>query len=117
MNDADAAAASRGALAPVLRLERELEAGMAARTATESLLAAARSEGARLVDDARNRAFDAAAVRHRDALDAAHRETAEIAAAGRSNEAELRSHVDAQRAVTIEAALALVLPAGAEDRT
>ena len=113
MNGADATPGTGGgdALASVHRLERKLEANRAARTAAESLVEAARSEAARLVEDARTRALEASSARHRAALDSAHREATRIAAAARSDEAELRSRADAHWAATVEAALQLVIPA------
>jgi hypothetical protein len=113
VNGADITPATDGALASVHCLERELEASRAARTAAESLVEAARSEGARLVDDARTRALDTSSARHRAALDSAHRDAAAIATAARSDEAELRSQAEAHWAVTVEAARELVLPARA----
>ena len=116
MNGADTTPATGGALASVHRLERELEASRAARTAAESLVEAARSEGARLVDDARIRALAATSARHRAALDSAHRDSAVIAAAARSDDAGLRSRADVHWAAAVEAALELVLPARAGNR-
>jgi hypothetical protein len=111
VSGADAAPAVDGALASVHRLERELEASQAARTAAESLVEVARSEGARLVDDARNRALEVSSARRRAVLDSARRDAASIAAAAQSDEAELRARADAEWSAAIDAALELVLPA------
>jgi hypothetical protein len=105
------AADAGGALASVHRLERELEASRATRSAAESLVEEARLEGARLVEDARARALEARSARHRAALESAHREAAAIAEGGRSAEATLRSRAEAQWDATVDAALDLVLPA------
>jgi hypothetical protein len=115
VNRPDITPAKGGALASVHRLERELEASRAARTAAESLVEAARSESARLVDEARIRALDASSARHRAALASADRDAAAIATAARSDEAELRSRADAGWPAAVKAALDLVLPARARN--
>lgn len=115
MNRPDITPATGGALESVHRLERELEASRAARTAAESLVEAARSESARLVDEARIRALDASSARYRAALDMAHRDAAAIATAARSDESALRSRADAHWAAAVQAALDLVLPARARN--
>jgi hypothetical protein len=111
---ADPAADGGGALESVHRLERELEASRAVHTAAGSLVEAARSEAAVLLETARARAREAGAARHRAAHDSAREDAEAIAAAARSEEAELRSRVRARWSAAVDAGLELVLPALAE---
>jgi colicin import membrane protein len=103
-----------GALASIRKLEQALAESSTARTAAEEQLEAARAEAASLLAAARRDAAEASDAHRREALARADRETAEIARRAEASAAKVRAGYAAAMDETVEAALALILPAGAE---
>jgi vacuolar-type H+-ATPase subunit H len=101
-----------GALGSVRQLEGALEATSAAREASEARLAEARAEASRMVAAARTDAAAVAAERRRVMLAAAESDAAEIHRQGEERAARVRADAQGSRAASVEAALALILPAG-----
>ena len=102
------------ALGSVRRLEGALEASSAERAAAESRLQAARSEASRLLAAARKDAAAAVAARRRSVLDSAEEDAAAIHREGEAHAALLRAHARQGREAVVDAAVALILPAGDE---
>lgn len=113
---ADASEAGSGArpLDSVRQLEQALESSATARAAAEKRLQAARSEADRLLAAAQENAAAIEAERRRDVLAAADEEAAAIHRAGQARLERLRADARTTRQAAVEAAVALVLPAGEE---
>jgi vacuolar-type H+-ATPase subunit H len=103
-----------GAVGAVRRLEAAIDASSAARSAAEERLNSARSEASRLLTAAAEDAAAAAEKRRRSVLAAADAEAAAIHREAEARVVELRADTGANREAAVEAALALVLPAGEE---
>jgi vacuolar-type H+-ATPase subunit H len=101
-----------GALGSVRQLEGALEAASTTRAASEARLNEARSEASRLLAAARDEAAAAAAERRRVVLAAAEDDAAEIYRRGEESAARLRADARVSRNAAVEAALAIILPAG-----
>ncbi len=112
MSDVPAAGSATGPLDSVRQLEQALESSATARTAADERLEAARSEAVRLLSAARQTADATAAERRRLALASADEDAAAIRRAGEARVEQLRADAGATREVLVEAALALILPAG-----
>jgi vacuolar-type H+-ATPase subunit H len=103
-----------GALGSVRQLEGALEATVSTRSASDTRVADARAEAARLLHAARGDAAAAVAERRRVVLAAAEDDAAAIRRRGEDAAARVRADAQGSRGAAVEAALAFVLPDGDE---
>jgi vacuolar-type H+-ATPase subunit H len=99
-----------GAIGSVRQLEGALDAAATTRASSDTRLADARAEAARLLDAARADAAAAVAERRRVVLAAAEDDAAEIHRRGEETAARVRADAQSSRAAAVDAALAFVLP-------
>jgi vacuolar-type H+-ATPase subunit H len=101
-----------GSLGSVRQLEGALEATSAVRESSAVRLGEARAEASRVLAAARTDADAAVAERRRVVLAAAEDDAAEIHRRGEERAARVSADARNGRAVLVEAALELILPAG-----